>query len=329
MPARKTNGKRKKPIKLLVFGDSGVGKTHFLLSAPKALVCDTEGGTDLFEGRKGFNFSVWEDDDGCKTTSVKETRKAMSYIQTAQGRKDYETFCVDPYSAIWDDIQIQRQDYKETKRKYSTDNEADVTAFTQSDWMVVKRLHKSIVIEMVNLPANVIVACREKEVVETLPNGDMKKTGEYTYDGEKNMKYLFDIVLRIFIDPKTKVRKGIIVKSRSEFIQEGQVFENPTFAIFDEIINSQKGAKEAATPLSLEVKDNVFTEADEANDYKKVVVEATTKLRSMKEKLSPEQQDEILASCPKNNPNNIKTLEEAQKYSKKVELYFTTYGSEE
>ena len=325
MGVRQASEKRKKPIKLLIFGDSSVGKTHFLLSAPNPLVCDTESGTDLFEGKNGFDFLVWEDDAGMKTTSVKELRKAMDYVTSKDGRKKVGTFCIDPYSTIWDDIQIQRQDYKEEKKKYAGVNEADLATFTQADWMAVKKLHKSIVVDIVNLPVNVIVSCREKEVSETLPNGEIRKTGEYTYDGEKNMKYLFDVVLRLTFDPKTGKRQAIVMKSRIEDkLPLGKVIENPSFAIFDNIINGMADAKIEAKGIAKNEKENMFREdSSEEKDesFKEDLSNAISKLRSNKDKLSEEERKEILGSAPGNNPNKITTAEEAKVFIEAVEKY--------
>lgn len=325
MGVRQASEKRKKPIKLLIFGDSSVGKTHFLLSAPSPLVCDTESGTDLFEGKDGLDFLVWEDDAGMKTTSVKELRKAMEYVTSKEGRKRVKTFCIDPYSQLYDDIQIQRQDYKEEKKKYNSSNEADIATFTTIDWMTIKKLHKSIMVDLVNLPTNVIVSCREKEVNEVLANGDVRKTGEYTYDGEKNMKYLFDVVLRLTFDPKTGKRQAIVMKSRVEDkLPLGKIIDNPTFAIFDNIINGMADAKVEAKGIAKNENENIFREdspEEKDESFKEDLSDAISKLRANKDKLSEEERKEILGSAPGNNPNKITTAEEARIFIEAVEKY--------
>jgi septin family protein len=42
--------KKEKRLKILVYGESGSGKTRFALSLPKLAMIDTEGGTDHYDG---------------------------------------------------------------------------------------------------------------------------------------------------------------------------------------------------------------------------------------------------------------------------------------
>lgn len=270
MAIKKADAKRKKALKLLVYGDSGVGKTHFSLqSTPgKILIFDAESGSDLFEGRENFKFDYWTNEDGQKTASIKELNKAIDYLETKEGIKNYETFIVDPISDIWENLQLQRSDYKDQLlknkglgNKVEERNEAALESFNQKDWGDIKKKYKQMMLRLKNLSQNVILIAREKELTETKPNGDIIKLGEYIPDCEKNTKYAVDFVVRLTYNDATNERKAIINKSRGEGLEKGTIFNNPTFEIFDKMINSMKDAKEKA--VGSDIKDeNIFVDED-------------------------------------------------------------------
>mgnify|MGYP001810022824 CR=1 FL=1 len=279
MPAKKSDSKVKKPLKILLFGRSGIGKTHFALQATpgKTLVFDTESGTDFFEGRDGFNFDYWTDDDGLKTTSVRELNKAIDMLENDTECKQYRTFILDVASDIWDAIQAQRSEYKDevaSKRGASVDerNEAVLLSFNQKDWGDIKRIWKNTVARLKKLPQNVILVAREKEIVETLPNGEMRSTGIYTYEGEKNLIYAVDFAVRLIKDEKTNKRTAVITKSRNEDkAPEGKTFVNPTFKMFDELVNSMDGGKKFTATTTKE--DNVFVDEEAVEALQKEILE--------------------------------------------------------
>jgi hypothetical protein len=234
MPVKKAT-KTKKPLKILIYGMSGVGKTHFALHATpgKTLAFDMEGGTDLFEGRVDFDY--WVDEEGYKTQSYRELRKCIDFLKTKEGR-NYQTFVIDPVTLIWTLLQQERQDYKEGRVKVRKLNETDLETFTTRDWNIVKKMHKGVIDELSALPQNVILVAREKDVIE-MKNGEPIKTGEFTYEGEKNTIYAVDFALRLTVDKKTRKRTAVIDKDRSGHYDTGAVIDSPSFALFSEIVN--------------------------------------------------------------------------------------------
>lgn len=315
MGIKKASAVRKKPLKILLFGDAGTGKTHFSLQVTpgKTLVFDTENGTDLFEGRNGFEFDYWVDDEGMKTASIKELNKAIDYLETPEGREQYETFVVDNISDIWDNIQAQRLEYKDNlaiKRGKAIEdrNETEIEAFNMKDWADMKKIYKNILLRLKNLPQNIILIAREKETSETKPDGSVVKTGEYIFDAEKGTKYAVDFIIRLVFDEKTNKRYAVIIKSRSDALKKNEVVENPTFALFDKVVNSMKDGVEAARLSTKE--ENIFDEEEELKDILQEIHELATTIAKVNRETVIEAIKKHHSSA---NYNSIKDIEVARK----------------
>ena len=313
MPIQKASSKRKKPLKILLYGASGVGKTHFALQATpgKTLIFDAESGSDLFEGRKGFNFDYWTNEEGQKTASIKELNKAIDYLETAEGIKNYETFIIDPISDIWDSLQAQRSDYKDAVlkskgygSKVDNRNEASLESFSMKDWADVKKIYKILFLRLKNLSQNVILIAREKELTETKPNGDVIKLGEFIPEAEKNTIYAVDFAVRLIYNETTGERIGQVVKSRGEGLEKGTIYKNPTFEIFDELIN---GMADGTETEKIDNKDeNLFIENEiEIPELQQKIIDKATELGGSK---NPDVL-KVLDNNKVKNPKNCKDKE--------------------
>lgn len=326
MAIKHASAVRKKPLKILLYGDAGVGKTHFALQATPGhtLIFDAESGADLFEGKKGFKFDYWTDDDGLKTASIRELNKAIDYLETDDGRKQYQTFIIDPISDIWDNIQAQRLDYKDEKavkdaKKYHKEidldarNETEVENFNQRDWGDMKRVYKNMMLKLKNLPQNVILISREKEISETKPDGSIIRTGEYTFEAEKNTKYAVDFMIRLVFDEKRQSRYAVVSKSRGEGLNKGDKIDSPTFALFDEVVNNMADGV-SVTGQSDNADENVFKDEDKSaetvEDLHKQVISLATKRGGSKSK---KVMDIMKKYTPTGNPNAITDTKELEK----------------
>jgi len=324
MPVKHADEKRKKSLKILLFGDAGTGKTHFALMATpgKTLIFDAESGADFFEGQEGFSFDYWADDDGYKSASIKELQKAIKYLGSVEGRKKYETFVIDPISDIWDEIQFQRGEYKDVmnsrkdqNKQRTPVNETDMESFNQKDWGDMKRVYKSLMLDLKNLSQNVFLLAREKEILETKSANNIVRTGEYTFEGEKNTKYAIDLVVRIGFDEDEDERWAKIVKTRAQGVKKGQKFTNPTFKMFDAVVNKMVGGKEAAKS-STKKEENLFKEtAEEVQTEKEVTL--NDQITELCKKLGGRKNEDLMATLKKyektGNYNRITNQEDLQK----------------
>lgn len=314
----KADALKKKPLKILLFGDSGCGKTHLALqSTPgKVLIFDAESGADFFEGRKGFEFDYWTDGNGLKTASIKELNKVIDYLDTSEGRKNYKTFIIDPISDIWDNIQAQRLVYKDEKaaerakkfnKQLDEKNEAELDTFNIKDWGDMKRIYKNMMLKLKNLPQNIILIAREKEIYDTKPDGSMVRTGEYTYEAEKNTKYAVDFTIRLVHDDKTKKRYAIIAKTRSNEFEKAQRFDDPTFEIFDSLVNKMKNAEEVRK-TSVE-EENVFKDEEKETESLAEIKKEINKIATEKASINRDAVISLIKQHHKSgNPNGIKDI---------------------
>ncbi len=221
----------KKKLKILIYGDSGSGKTHFALTFPNCAVIDTEGSTELFEDR--FDFDV------LRTADYRTIMQALNQIE--DGGK-YETVVIDPITIIWQVLTEAGQMMAE-RRAARYNKPADDASMTPRDWGILKRRMNAVYHKLSNMPCNVIVCARLKDLVEKR-GSDFIKTGEKP-DGEKNIKYIFDIIIKL--EMRGSRRFARIEKDRSGRLGTKDI-ENISFDHFAELLARGNNGTVEATP---------------------------------------------------------------------------------
>lgn len=177
-----------KKLKVLLFGPSGSGKSIAALTWPRPAVVDAEGGTELYRGRHGFEFMVFD------TKNVLELEQAIQFVRD-DGGKTIDTLVIDPITVFYDVLK-------------------DATARTTRDgslgfreWARVNNRMKGIYNALTGLPVHVVVVARESVEYDGAGN-DLRKVGQKP-DSDKGLPYIFDFVIRMNPD-----HSGQIVKSR-------------------------------------------------------------------------------------------------------------------
>lgn len=223
--------------KVLVFGDTGVGKTHFMLGAPKPAIADAENRIHLFAGRPEFgqihayptqdidalHAAISFLESGFKTRGIWDPilkRNIEQLTPERAGVHDFETFCVDGMTLIWE----QRQFEQQVKVEHSTRDNKD--SFVQKDWGEMKRDYKSFLNRLIKLPMNV---CATARLAELRDQDTMKVIGDKA-DVEKSTKYSFDLVVKL--QPSAKgvvIPDAVILKQTGNVYQVGQIIEGATW----------------------------------------------------------------------------------------------------
>jgi len=197
-----------KRLKLFAWGGSGVGKTTLALQFPKPVLIDLEGGADLYGKR--FDFSV------VRASTADQVASAVEWLAT--NPHEFETLVIDPISVYWDALQKKWSDIFLLRNKGTRAHKHEFYEFQPRDWMTMKAEFKHLIRGLVALDMNVIVTARQK--VLYADGGFMKAIGE-TFDCEKSLPYLFDVVVRLYCDEKGRYL-GQCLKDRSGHVPTGE-----------------------------------------------------------------------------------------------------------
>ena len=222
--------KKKKYLKILVYGSAGNGKTHFALTFPKCAVIDTESGTDFFVGKSGIGAF-----DVLGVRSYKEAIKAINYLEQ-KGQGKYETLVIDSETRIYRNLVVTGQKVVED-RAIKHRKSVDDAGLGYREWGIIKHKYESLMDLLYNLPFHTVITCWLKDVYT---GGE--KTG-VTYDCEKSTEHQADIILRMEVD-ESGTFWGIVEKDRTGHYPKMSKIKNPSFETFKPILEKfNEGAK--------------------------------------------------------------------------------------
>lgn len=206
-----------KKLKVLVYGDSGSGKTRFGLTFPNVAVIDTENGTDLYAGRPGVEeFKV------LRIKTMAELDKAIDFVR-ADGGKTIGTLFIDSMTVFYDVLLDAKRRTIARSKSIAVD---DVDLGYKERASINMRM-KGVYAKLTGLPVHVVVTAREADLYST-SNGGLQKIGTKP-DLDKSVKYMFDYVLQMNAD-----HSATVVKSRGSEIKS---LKNPTWKDFEKLAN--------------------------------------------------------------------------------------------
>lgn len=207
-----------KKLKVLLFGDSGSGKTMAALSFPKAAVIDAENGTDLYAGRPGIPpFSV------LRVQTMAELDKAIEFIKK-DGGKTFETLVVDPITVFYD-VLLEAKKRSISRSKGTPLDDVDLGYKERAS---INTRMKGLYARLTGLPVHVVIIAREADMYEN-QGSQLIRTGKKP-DADKSIKYMFDFVVQMNPD-----RSGTVVKSRGAEI--GKTLKVVNWDAFKKIAN--------------------------------------------------------------------------------------------
>jgi hypothetical protein len=193
--------KVRRGVKLFLHGESGTGKTTLSLQFPDTLSFDLEGGTDLYGD--AFDFDV------LRTTDPDQVMRALDWLRSHE--HSYRTLVVDPVTVYWEALQYKWSNILLKRNRSSKGFKYEFYEFQPKDWMVIKAEFKEFIRKLISLDMNVVVTAREK--VQYADGAFMRPIGQ-TFDGEKSLPYLFDVIIRLYRD-ETGRFLGRCLKDRS------------------------------------------------------------------------------------------------------------------
>lgn len=199
-------------LKILMFGNWGTGKTLAALSFPRVALIDSEGSSTLYRGRPGIApFSVLD------TKSMTDLENAIAFIAADKGAT-FDTLVIDPISVI----------YKVTREALAAGNKKNPGDMGYREWGKLNSRMSSLYTRLINLPVHVVMAARESTEYEG--TGDALRKVGVKPDSDKDIGYLFDIVLHMQDD-----YSGLVTKSRAMEMKKGDRLKTVHWKAFEAI----------------------------------------------------------------------------------------------
>lgn len=301
-------------MKILIYGESGSGKTVFALSFPKSIVVDSEDGYSWYEGTERTRNVVGILD----SQSYDDLENLMDELDDAND-EEFSSLVIDSETKVYENIKEALQNVEETRaaRKGRDVLDANLSMRSYGKIGQLSGRLQNAKLRLASQGINIISVAQAADEMEDAGNGQRVKVGEKP-NMDKRARFDYDVVIRLF----TKDNKyyGEIEKDRLEVFERGDIVENPSYQNWAHRLESKdnqgetvakdfsKDAEKSQKAYYEEVKGEMSF-ADRVKEYfatidadtKKKFVEdmvAATGTKKIKE-MNKEQQDKVLALISK------------------------------
>jgi len=189
---------RTRRLKLLMYGDAGVGKTTACCQMPAPYLIDSERGTDNYhELVNAVGGAVFQ------TTSIEDVIDEVRNLSIEP--HDFKTLVIDSISPLFFDL-VEKCE-KEVGNEWG------------KHYQEASKHMKRLVNLLLRLDMNVVITAHAKPEY-----GDEMKVIGTTFEGWKRLPYIFDLVLHLEKPTPTK-RFARVCKTRIEGFPDGETFE--------------------------------------------------------------------------------------------------------
>lgn len=301
-------------MKILIYGESGSGKTVFALSFPKSIVVDSEDGYSWYEGTERTRNVVGILD----SQSYDDLENLMDELDDAND-EEFSSLVIDSETKVYENIKEALQNVEETRaaRKGRDVLDANLSMRSYGKIGQLSGRLQNAKLRLASQGINIISVAQAADEMEDAGNGQRVKVGEKP-NMDKRARFDYDVVIRLF----TKDNKyyGEIEKDRLEVFERGDIVENPSYQNWAHRLESKdnqgetvakdfsKDTEKSQKAYYEEVKGEMSF-ADRVKEYfatidpdtKKKFVEdmvAATGTKKIKE-MNKEQQDKVLALMSK------------------------------
>ena len=243
-----------RPIRILVYGYSKQGKSHFVHTATEVgplYWIDTERGSDFYPPEEGHGFQVSYSKD--PKVALEAIEEAHSMVLKGDVRP---IVAIDSFSSIWFEQQEVAEKLTEEWGKGSGRS-------TFRAWGPAKKPLKRLYEMCQYAMCHIIVTARAKEEYEVNKKGEPNKVGDKP-DIERNLPYAVDFVAQLSVDtgreqrPKPKDFKAKVIGTRTfnkseHQIPIGTVYSDPKFSDFLSAEMAGEAPVEVATGVERQV----------------------------------------------------------------------------
>lgn len=226
-------------MKILIYGESGSGKTVFALSFPKSIVVDSEDGYSWYEGTERTRNVVGILD----SQSYDDLENLMDELDDAND-EEFSSLVIDSETKVYENIKEALQNVEETRaaRKGRDVLDANLSMRSYGKIGQLSGRLQNAKLRLASRGLNIISVAQEKDEMEDTGNGQRVKVGEKP-NMDKRARFDCDVVIRLF----TKDNKyyGEIEKDRLEVFERGDIGENPSYQNWAHRLESKDNQGEA------------------------------------------------------------------------------------
>lgn len=278
-------GSGKAAIKVLVYGDTGSGKSYFASTFPKILAVDSETGLVHYEktgvdiSGKNYKNLVLMDNTSDIDDLVNDLE---SIINKDEEVKEIETIVIDSETKFYDMLQVASMEAEE-RRARKKGGDIDDALVSQRGWGKIKLNTKNY--QQLKLE----VASRGVNVVSTAQLADLRDKKDSTKivgekaDAHKSLPYDYDVVLRCYTqktDNDNLEYCAEVLKDRTKVTTKGQVIKNATYDIWKDYVENDTSPN-LNLNLSKDIENNIKTVGSEIEEVDRIIVEIRTYLGKM------------------------------------------------
>lgn len=226
-------------MKILIYGESGSGKTVFALSFPKSIVVDSEDGYSWYEGTERTRNVVGILD----SQSYDDLENLMDELDDAND-EEFSSLVIDSETKIYENIKEALQNVEETRaaRKGRDVLDANLSMRSYGKIGQLSGRLQNAKLRLASQGINIISVAQAADEMEDTGNGQRVKVGE-KLNMDKRARFDYDVVIRLF----TKDNKyyGEIEKDRLEVFERGDIVENPSYQNWAHRLESKDNQGEA------------------------------------------------------------------------------------
>lgn len=194
-------------LKVMIWGESGSGKSRFSLSAPSPIVVDLEGSTRLYASEFDFYKAEIDKNNPKANNAAILTMSLIEEILKGE-YPEQKTLIIDPVTDLLDCIEdISARKYEQMIGK----KVGDLNQLQKTKWYAYRReASRTVLNQLKDIPMNLILVARAKNMWDT-KDGKMQPVG-LTYDALDIVEYLMDIVIQL--EKNGDETRAIVKKSR-------------------------------------------------------------------------------------------------------------------
>lgn len=263
--------------KFLAYGDTGTGKSSFLLTFPDVAAVDSEAGLAHYEGveieidGKSYNNLKFVDD----TADIDTLEENLNDLLDGEFDGKIKTFGVDSETNFYNSMQVGAMEVEE-RRARKTGGDVDDATVSQRQWGRIKLINMKLQQTKIDLSTKGI------HVVSIAQEADMRDKKDSTKivgdkpDMHKTAAYNYDTILHFYTK---KNKDGVeeyyaeVKKDRTNVTKKGQVIQNCTFDIWSDYFNSKAKLETKKTSLRKDLDKTMNDMVDQSERVDELVGE--------------------------------------------------------